>query len=353
MFWLFLLLLLIPAAGFAYQWLGALADRRLMEDGEMVESGGGRLYLLKRGIGEPTVVFESGFAATSLNWLLIQDALCRESATVVYDRGGLGWSDGASSERTPTNIAGELRAALIAVGIEPPYLLVGHSFGGLVIRRFALEYPGDVCGMVLVDPMRTWEWPPLNAPRRATVDRAIQLTRMAVWIARFGAARLAVISLLCRSGKLAKKLAELAGGQGLYLFDRLTSEVGKMPPMVRPGIAAHWSAPAFYQGLLAHLNGLAATVLEMHDAQPISGIPVLILTPGSARPLTVEEQRAIADDTRQIIAEKSQHWVHLDEPELVIESIREMRRSVIVGECLPNNNYASGFRNAESAVSAD
>ena len=340
--WLLVLLLLVPAAGFAYQVLGGLRDRQLMTPGERVEAGNGRLYLLKKGVGQPTVVFESGFVATSLNWQHIQDALCAESATVVYDRGGLGWSDGASSERTPANIAGELRAALIAAGIEPPYLLVGHSFGGLVIRRFALEYSDEVCGLVLVDPMRTWEWPPLNGPRRATVDRAIQLTKIAVWIARFGAARLAVSSLLCGSSRLARKLAEAAGGQGIYLDGRLTAEVAKMPASVRPGIAAHWSGPAFYEGLLAHLTSVNATVEEMHEAKPIERIPVVILTPGSARPLSEDEQHAIAGGTRQIIAEKSRHWIHLDEPDLVIETIRSMRRRVIAEKCVVSSNYASG-----------
>jgi pimeloyl-ACP methyl ester carboxylesterase len=349
----FSLILLLPLAGFLYQWLGGLFDRRLMVPGKLIPAPGqGRLYLLKMGRGAPTVVFESGFVATSLNWEHIQNALCQEAQTVVYDRGGLGWSDCASSERTPTHIAVELRAALRAAGIEPPYLLVGHSFGGQIVRRYALEFPAEVCGLVLVDPMRTWEWPPINEPRRATIQRAIKLTRLGVWIARFGAARLAVMSLLCRSGWLAHRLAQAAGQQGLYLFGRLTSEVGKMPPTVRPGIAAHWSGPAFYRGLLAHLEGLPATVTEMHQAEAIQGIPVLILTPGSARPLSEDEQRAIARDYRQIIAENSEHWVHLDEPELVVEAIRELRREVS-GETRSGYGFPHTFEETASAVSAD
>ena len=81
----------------------------------------------------------------------------------------------------------------------------------------------------------------------------------------------------------------------------------------------------FYQGMRAHLGSLTATVEEMHDAQPIESVPVLVLTPVSADPLSEEDLQRIGNDTRQVIAEKSKHWVHLDEPELVIAAILEMR----------------------------
>jgi pimeloyl-ACP methyl ester carboxylesterase len=109
------------------------------------------------------------------------------------------------------------------------------------------------------------------------------------------------------------------------LIERLTQEVGKMPDEARPGVVAHWSDPMFYRGMLAHLEALTATVEEMHDAEPIEGVPVVVLTPVSAEALSVEALGRIGTDVRQVIAEKSKHWVHLDEPELVIAAILEMR----------------------------
>jgi len=244
--------------------------------------------------------------------------------TVSYDRCGLGWSGPSKSERTPTEIAAELRDLLHAAGIPPPYVLVGHSFGGLVVRRYALNYPDEVAGVVLVDPMRTHEWPPVNAPRQATLEKAQRLTKIGVPIARLGMARLAVRSHLCGSAKVSGFLAGLAGAQGAYLAGRLTEEVGKMPAQVRPAIAAHWSTPGFYRGLLAHLDGVRATVAEMHETDPIGDVPVVVLTPGSAAPVPAEQMRQLGRQSRQVIAEGSQHWVHLDEPELVIETILEM-----------------------------
>ena len=317
--------------GFCYQWVGGRRDRRLMVAGEMVDVGGGRrLYSVEKGCGAPAVVFESGFAATSLNWMQVQDAIAEVAQTVAYDRGGLGWSAGACSARTPRKIAEELRAMLRESGVEPPYLLVGHSFGGLVMRRFALDYPEDVVGVVLVDPMRTEEWPPVNEGQRAMVERSIRMIGHAVTLARVGVVRLLVPavmgrSVMGRSKNVSRAMGRVAGVRGRYLIYRLTSEVEKMPEAARPGVAAHWSDPMFYGGMLAHLNALTASVEEMHDAEPIEGVPVVVLTPGSAEALSGEALGRIGTDVRQVIAEKSQHWVHLDEPELVIAAILDMR----------------------------
>jgi pimeloyl-ACP methyl ester carboxylesterase len=324
--WVLLSMVAVPLVGFAYQWVGGRRDRRLMAAGEMVDIGGGRrLYSVEKGCGAPAVVFESGFAATSLNWMGVQDAVAEVAQTVAYDRGGLGWSAGASSARTPGKIAEELRAMLRELEVEPPYLLVGHSFGGLVMRRYALDYPEEVAGVVLVDPMRTEEWPPVNEGQRALVERSIRMIGHGVTLARVGVVRLLVKAVMGKSRSVSRTMGRVAGVRGRYLIYRVTSEVEKMPEAVRPGVAAHWSDPMFYRGMLAHLNALTASVEEMHDADPIEGVPVVVLTPGSAEALSGEALERIGTDVRQVIAEKSQHWVHLDEPELVIAAILEMR----------------------------
>lgn len=316
----------LVTAGFLYQWLGAHYDRlRYATKGRWVDIGNGRrLYLLEKGSGGATVLFESGIAATNLNWSHIQEKVSSFATTASYDRSGLGWSSPCRTPRTPGNIAAELHELLDAAGIKPPYILVGHSFGGLVMRRFALMYPEEVTSIMLVDPMRCEEWPPLDPTKQAMLDRGLKLSTYAIPIAQLGLARLAVTSLLCRSGRIAEHLAGAAGDGGKYVLGRIKGEVSKMPQEIWPHVAAHWSRPGYYAGMRSHVEAVPDTVREMQESEPIRQIPVLLLTPGKALPLSEDCLRRIGDNVQQVIAPASAHWIHLDEPELVVDSILEM-----------------------------
>jgi pimeloyl-ACP methyl ester carboxylesterase len=313
-------------AGMLYQFVGARRDkRRFAGTGRWVEIGNGdKLYLLEKGAGGPTVLFEAGIAATNLNWFHIQESVAQFTGTASYDRAGLGWSSPSRSARTPGNIARELHAMLDRAGIKPPYVLVGHSFGGLVMRRFALLYPDEVQSVVLVDPMRCDEWPPLNPAKQSQVDRGKRLSSYAIPIARVGLARLAVTSLLCRSGKTTRWLAESGGSGPRHVLSRVTEEVGKMPREVWPVVAAHWSRPSYYAGMRNHVAAVPDSVREMHETEPIQETPVLVLTPDKSTPLSATCLERIGNNVTQVIVPRSAHWVHLDQPDLVIDSIRQM-----------------------------
>ncbi len=328
--WISGLLAALIAVGLVYQGLGARRDRRrYTHEGQWIDIGSGRRhYLVQKGAGQATVVFEAGIAATNLNWFRIQEKVSEFASTVSYDRGGLGWSSPCRTARTPGNIVPELHELLKGAGIKPPYILVGHSFGGLVVRRFALTYPEEVTSIVLVDPMRCEEWPPLDPAKEAMLDRGKKLTRVAIPMARVGIVRLAVNSLLCRKGRTAGqtagRLANAAGNGGRHALDRIKDEVGKMPSEVWPIVAAHWSRPDYYRGMRSHILAVPDTVREMQDAGPIRGIPVLLLTPGKSMPLSDECVQRIGDNVKQVIATESAHWIHLDEPQLLIDAIEEM-----------------------------
>jgi pimeloyl-ACP methyl ester carboxylesterase len=312
--------------GCAYQFVAARRDRmRYASRGRWIEIGDRQnLFMVEKGTGDATVVFESGIAATHLNWCAIQEEVSRFACAIGYDRCGLGWSSPARTERTPANVARELHSMLEGARIHPPYVLVGHSFGGMVMRRFALLYPDQVAGVLLIDPMRCCEWPPINAERQATLNRAMRCLRYVVPVAHTGLARLAVSSALCGSGILARRMANAAGHGGRHVLDRVTGELAKMPPEIRPSIAAHWSRPDFYQGMRSHIQAVPQTVREMCNAEPIERIPVFILTPEQSTPLDHAEISRIGSNAKQVIAPESGHWVHLDQPELVIQSIFEM-----------------------------
>jgi pimeloyl-ACP methyl ester carboxylesterase len=317
--------------GIVYQSLGSRRDRlRFTDGGRWVRiSNGASLFLLERGHGAPTVIFESGIGATNLNWRHIQETVAEFTATAAYDRCGLGWSSDCRTPRTPSNIAIELHEMLQHAQVKAPYILVGHSFGGLVMRRFALLFPEEVSGVVLVDPMRCSEWPPLNPGKQSEIQRGRALIRCGVYFAASGFSRLALTSLFRNSHKHPRTTATIAAEEPTrktigHVVHRLRSEVGKMAPSVRPVVAAHWSRPAFYAGMRKHIDAIPDTVREMHGADPILDIPVIVFTPGKSEPLNDDEVRAIGNCAQQVIAPASAHWVHLDQPELVIEAVRAM-----------------------------
>ena len=113
---------------------------------------GRAMRLLVTGTGESTVVFENGLGPSLEMWGKVQPEVSRFARTVSYDRLGVGLSDEGALPRDGRHIAGELQRALRAAGIAPPYILVGASFGGALVRVFAGRYPDDVAGIVLVDP---------------------------------------------------------------------------------------------------------------------------------------------------------------------------------------------------------
>ena len=325
-FWIFASVALLALAGTVYQHLGSLRDRRIHTGhGHFVTIGRGcSVYFFEQGQGEPTILFEAGIGATHLNWRGIQDPISLVAHTIAYDRAGLGWSSPSRTPRTPGNIAAELHQMLETARLRPPYVLVGHSFGGLAMRRFASLYPEEVLGLVLVDPMRCEEWPPLNPAKQSQLDLGHRLIRYAMPVARCGLARLLVTSLFGRAGKLSDRIAGAAGAHPRHVLGRIKTEVKKMPRKVWPAVAAHWSRPDFYAGLRSHIDSIPATVKEMHGAEPIRGLPVTVLTPGKSAPLSKIQLDQIGDSVRQIVAPKSEHWIHLDEPDLVIDAIRDL-----------------------------
>ena len=158
------------AVGAAAQaWATRQDQRRFPPPGLLVDVGGHRAALDVRGAGDgPTIVLEAGMGSFSANWYWVQTELATSNRVVAYDRAGLGWSERGSRPRDATTIAVELHTALHGAGIDGPFVLAGHSFGGLLVRAFAAQYPAETVGLVLVDashPDQWLRWPIHHADR--------------------------------------------------------------------------------------------------------------------------------------------------------------------------------------------
>jgi pimeloyl-ACP methyl ester carboxylesterase len=130
---------------------GVLASSVIEMPGQLVEVGGHNLYLHCSGSGRPAVVLEAGLGGTSADWGRIAPAVAAETTVCVYDRAGRGLSEASSGLHDGAAITADLQAALEAAKVDAPYVLVGHSSGGVYVRIFASKYPEDVAGMVLLE----------------------------------------------------------------------------------------------------------------------------------------------------------------------------------------------------------
>ncbi len=113
---------------------------------------GRRLNLYCTGKGSPTVIFDSGVTGETVGWALVQPEIAKHTRACSYDRAGVGFSDPGTRTGTSANIVDDMHKMLAAAGIAPPYVLVGHSYGGMNVRLYKDHYPSEVIGMVLVDP---------------------------------------------------------------------------------------------------------------------------------------------------------------------------------------------------------
>lgn len=152
--WLTILasLLILAIVGAAYQQIGSRMDaRQLPEPGRLVDIGGYRLKINCSGIGSPTVILESGLGDFLAEWQSVQLQISSFTRVCSYDRAGYGESDAGPLPRTSLESSRELHALLQNAGEHPPYILVGHSFGGYNVRVFNGKYPSEVAGVVLAD----------------------------------------------------------------------------------------------------------------------------------------------------------------------------------------------------------
>ncbi len=293
--------------------------RRFPPPGRLVDIGGRSLHLYQTGQGKQVVVLEAGIAATSLSWRIVQTRIDKFATVVSYDRAGLGWSSAPPGPLTLNLFVDDLHALLTAASLPPPYILAGHSFGGLIVRGFARQYSTNTAGLVLVDAVRPADWSPLSDARRDTLARGIRLSRRGSRLARIGLVGWCLRSLLAGSRWLPKAVGGAASGRGLEVMKRLAGEVGKMPRELWPMIVDHWSQPESFLGMAAHLESLPECARETREAPPLEGIPVIAITPAGAPP-----PDPVGTNDLNVTAVATGHWIHLDEPELIVRAVSDL-----------------------------
>jgi pimeloyl-ACP methyl ester carboxylesterase len=200
------------------------------------------------GSGRPTVVFEAGAGGFGLDYFNLFALVARRTAAVLYDRAGRGWSDPVAGKRGAAEIVTDLRAGLRAAGLDGPFVLVGHSLGGLLVRAFAQRFPDEVVGLVLIDPAA--EGMPM-----ATEDDGSE-------------------------GIVREMIAQARANPALWRewYPDLFADWEKLPEQIRePLIARHMEPPYDEAGLHDMMSG-AHLLDEVANGPAVPDVPVIVLT---------------------------------------------------------------------------
>jgi pimeloyl-ACP methyl ester carboxylesterase len=302
--------------------------------GRLVDVGGWRLHLNCTGearAGQPTIVLEAGIGDFSVEWSLVQPDVSRFARVCSYDRAGDGWSELGPHPRTFRQIVYELHTLLERAGERPPYVLVGHSYGGWLVRTYQATYPADVRGMVLVEAGadNPWRMMPDGKLVRSS-DLATGKTIPPVNMS----------TPLRVSDIPAAALQQMRAG-----FADASRHANEAPRDKLPGEAQRMRAWAL--GQLGHVaagvnpfeHEELATLREARSRQdsPLGDLPLVVITRGIPEGTGPEAKAAESEHRedhatlarmsrsgRLVIAERSGHHVQLDEPGLVVTVIQQV-----------------------------
>lgn len=218
--------------------------------GEVVDVEGHGMHLHCTGTGSPTVVLQPGAGDMASTMAWIAPGVAEDTRVCAYDRPGRGWSDPVDAPQDATTVAADLHALLRAADVPGPYVLAGHSFGGLYVLTYAADYPADVAGMVLIDS---------TAPTSPTADAP--------------AARNDVVAR-------ASALLSVASRVGLGRLYSLTS-YGTLPSPAREEVRASLSTPTTLRSAIDEYLQGSASMQEAAALISLGDTPLVVLTAGS------------------------------------------------------------------------
>jgi pimeloyl-ACP methyl ester carboxylesterase len=303
--------------------------------GQLVDVGGWRLHLHCTGEAQPsqpTVILEAGLGDFSVEWSLVQPKLATFVRVCSYDRAGTGWSELGPHPRTMQQIAYELHVLLEKAKVAPPYVLVGHSYGGWLVRLYASRYRSEIAGMVLLEGGFDNPWRMVNG----TLVRAEELTtgKPIPDVKTSGPLRESDIPEVAMKQMQAGAKSLVRGAN-----DPPRSQLPPDAQRVRTWVLSRW------QHLAAAVNPVEAeelAILRKERASgnhPLGDMPLVVVTRGIAdengpggnevelerrKKEHAELAKSLSRNGRQVIAERSGHHVQIEAPEVVITSVRDV-----------------------------
>ena len=273
---------------------------------------------------------DAALGGRSLSWTLVQPAIAQVTQCCSYDRAGFGWSEPGPLPRTAGRIAIELHELLGRARIASPYLLVGHSFGGLVMRLLAARHPDEIAGLVLIEPAIPEEWSSPRDPQRESIARGVRLCRYGLAAARRGYA--GVVARLVSVGALgpARAFVRLLSRGGFGRQDeQILAPIWKLPAESRSLLKQMWTQPKFFEALGSQIESISESALQVcrEDTAGCGALPLAVITAEGASEARQRADALLARRSsrgRHVVAPDSGHWVPLDAPQVVIDVISQM-----------------------------
>jgi pimeloyl-ACP methyl ester carboxylesterase len=301
------------------------APARLVE----VEPGR-RLNIYCTGSGSPTVVFDSGLGGGTTAWADVQPKISASTRACSYDRAGTYFSEPSGRPSTSANIVEDLHLLLAAAGEKPPFVLVGHSFGGLNLRLYADNWPSEVKGMVLVDPMHEDQseiYRALDPAKKSREEWAAQRTPDYERLRRCAVAAAAGFV----EGTAAYEECRIGKPNELY-GDEINAAYAK-----RKLVPSYWTSQ-----LSESVNLFTVSSDEVRASRrPYGDIPLVVLT-RSPSPPRKDETQAVRDErnlvwmkahddiaslssrgSNRVVAD-SGHAIQFDQPDVVVAAVLEV-----------------------------
>jgi pimeloyl-ACP methyl ester carboxylesterase len=288
--------------------------------GKILEVDAHKMHIYAIGQGGPSIIFESGGAGWCMDWTIIQQEVSKFATAISYDRSGFGWSEPGTLPRDANQIEKELHSLLEKAEVRKPYILVGASFGGHIVRLYASRHPNDVAGIVLLDARH--EYIDLKMPNS---------WKKVVSIGRFVNQFMLVLSQL----RLLKLFGTLLGK------NRLPPIVKHLPIELRSKYLNVGFQTNYFRTNRNELDAINSSDHQLRSVRSLGDIPLVVIKHGilnlfSSMPATEAkiaeeiwhdlqlELAGTSTNSEFIIAEKSGHAIHVDQPELVITTICKM-----------------------------
>ena len=301
-------LLGLMLVGYIYEPMAEAADERTYPPpGQLVDVGGYRLHINCTGSGSPTVVIEAGLGDWSTTWGFVQSDVAGTTQVCTYDRAGLGWSDPGPLPQDAAQFAKQLHTLLRNAKVPGPYVMVGHSLGGLGVRVFVHEYASEVAGVVLIESMNPRQLPQSQMAGQPQANLQSRIYSFLGVLARFGVARL-----------LARPVTHL------------------LSPGILPSENAYYARFVRTQSMQAtrdESRGLSASAAEAAAVEDFGDLPLIVLTgrlhtnPPNWQTWQTELLQ-LSSNSQQSFAENSNHSIQIEEPEAASAAILQMVQQV-------------------------